>query len=282
MQLGQFELTRISGGRFAIDGGTMFGVVPRVLWERKFPPDERHRIPQETNCLLVRTGSKNVLIDTGYGGKLPEKQQRNMSAELGEPLLRNLAAVGLAAGDIDVVLFSHLHFDHAGGATRLSPDGTLLPTFPNAEYVAQRLEWINATAGYPELRGAYPQENLLPLHESGQLRLIDGNVEVVNGIRTHVTGGHTAGHQAIIIEHTGDTAVFLGDVCPTSRHLPFLWCLAYDVDLLQTRRSKAELLSAIADENWLAIFDHDPDHVAARLIRDTEKQIVTGELLVDL
>ena len=197
-------------------------------------------------------------------------------------MLRNLSAVGLSAGDIDVVIFSHLHFDHAGGATRIDSDGKLVPTFPNAEYVAQRTEWFNATADYPELRGAYPQENLLPLRESGQLRLIDRDAEIMTGLRTMVTGGHSDGHQVVIIESVGETAVYLGDICPTSRHLPVLWCLAYDVNLLQTRRSKASILGRIADQGWLALFDHDPDHVGARLNRDPQKDFVASTLLGNL
>ncbi len=277
MKLGNLDISIVSGGRFWIDGGGMFGVVPRVLWERVFPPDEKHRIPQETNCLLVRDGERNVLIDTGYGPKLPDKQRRNFGAQDGEPLIENLAAQGLTRDDIDVVIFSHLHFDHAGGATRYDEDGSLIPAFPNAEYVAQRREWVIATAGYPELRGAYPQENLLPLRESGQLRLIDGDVEIVPGIRAQVTGGHTEGHQVLIVESESDSAVFLGDICSTSRHLPILWCLAFDVHMQQTRRAKAAVLEQIVQTNAIAVFDHDPDTGAARLKPDDRRDYAIAE-----
>lgn len=275
MQLGRFELHRVSGGRFRIDGGTMFGVVPRVLWERNFPTDEQHRIAQETNCVLIQTGTKNILIDTGYGPKLPDKQRQNMAAEHGEPLLVSLGQLGLTADDIDTVIFSHLHFDHAGGATRLNEAGELVPVFPRAEYIAQRHEWIVATADYPELRGAYPPENLLPLKASGQLRLMDGNVEILPGIRSMVTGGHTEAHQALVITSDGQTAAYLGDICATWRHLPVLWCMGYDVHMRQTRRAKADLLGLAADEGWMVFFNHDPDVFGARLKRDSKKDFAT-------
>ncbi|MBI1311826.1 MBL fold metallo-hydrolase [bacterium] len=271
MKLGSLDISIVSGGRFWIDGGGMFGVVPRVMWERVFPPDEYHRIPQETNCVLVRDGDRNILIDTGYGSKLSDKQRKNFSAQDGEPLVENLAAQGLTREDIDVVIFSHLHFDHAGGATRLDEDSEIVLAFPNAELVAQRREWVDATAGYPELRAAYPQENLLPLRDCGQLRLIDGDVEIVPGIRSQVTGGHTDGHQVLIIESKGESAVFLGDICSTSRHLPVLWCLGYDVHMQQTRRAKAKVLEQIVQTNAIAVFDHDPDIGAARLCRDDRR-----------
>lgn len=274
MQFGRFQLRTVSGGRYRIDGGTMFGVVPRSMWGRVFPPDENNNILQETNCVLVEDGERTVLIDTGYGPKLSEKRRKIFDAEEGDPLLRSLSDAGVRAEDVDAVVFSHLHFDHAGGATRLDEKGELVPTFPNAEYIVQRLEWVTATAGFPELRGVYPQENLLPLKESGQLRLVDGNVELLPGLRAQVTGGHTHGHAAIIIESGGETAVYLGDVCPTTRHLPVFWGLGYDVDLLRLRRSKAELLGRIADERWLALFDHDPDRAAGRLKRDDRRGFV--------
>jgi glyoxylase-like metal-dependent hydrolase (beta-lactamase superfamily II) len=279
MQLGQFELTTISGGRFRIDGGTMFGVVPKLLWHRKFPADEQNCIPQATNCVLVRTGRNTVLIDTGYGSKLSEKERKIFGSEAGDPLVASLDEQGCSVEEIDTVVLSHLHFDHAGGATRWNDDGELVPTFPNAEYFSQKVEWEIATSQTPELKGAYPPDNLSPLEASGQLRLIDGDVEIVPGIRAVVTGGHTRGHMAVVIGSGPETALFLGDICPSTRHLRPLWCMAYDVDLLQTRRVKAELLEQIADNGWLALFDHDPDHAAGRIERGEKRELVVAGAL---
>ena len=277
MRLGEFELTTVSGGRFRIDGGTMFGVVPKPLWERAVPPDERNTIPQATNCLLLRAVGRTVLIDTGYGAKLPEKRRRQIDAEPGDPLRASLAAAGVRPDGIDLVLLTHLHFDHAGGATKLDEAGRLVPAFPNAEYVVQRAEWDLATADLPELRGSYPLENIAPLGDSGRLRLIEGDGKVFPGITAEVTGGHTPGHQAFVIESGGQTAVYLGDACPTTRHLRTLWCMGYDLDLLATRRAKRSLLGRIADRGWIALFDHDPNIPAARLARDDAREFVTAE-----
>jgi len=277
MQLGSFELTTIAGGRYWTDGGAMFGIVPRPLWVRVFPTDGKNRIPQATNCVLVQTGKQTVLIDTGYGSKLPEKQRAHLDAEPGDPLAESLRAKGVSIEQIDTVILSHLHFDHAGGATTRREEGTLAPTFPNAEYVVQKLEWEMATEGRPELRNAYPQENILPLKEGGRLRLIEGDVEIVPGIRALVTGGHTHAHQALVIESGSEGAIYLGDCCPTWRHLPSLWCMAYDVDLLQARRIKPIVLGEIADKGWWGLSDHDPDHAAARLARDEHREFVVTE-----
>jgi glyoxylase-like metal-dependent hydrolase (beta-lactamase superfamily II) len=279
MQLGDFELHTISGGTFWIDGGSMFGVVPRTVWTRYVTVDDKDRIPQRTNCVLVQTGSQNVLIDTGYGSKLTEKERKNFNAEAGEPLVASLAAVGLTAADIDMVILSHLHFDHAGGATKLDGDGRVVPAFPKATYVAQRQEWATASAEFPELRAAYSLQNFRPLQEAGQLRLIDGNVEILPGLKAWLTGGHTEAHQAIVIESAGQGAIYLGDVCPTFRHLPTLWCIAYDVELLKLRRIKPEVLGTIADHGWWALSDHDPDHAAAKLRRDDKRDFAVTETL---
>ena len=149
MRLGDFELRTISGGKYWIDGGSMFGVVPRTVWTRYIAVDEKSRILQRTSCVLVQSGRENVLIDTGYGSKLTQKECGNFSSEPGEPLVESLAAAGLTVHDIDVVVLSHLHFDHAGGATRFDASGRAVPTFPNATYVVQRHEWAIATAEYP-------------------------------------------------------------------------------------------------------------------------------------
>jgi glyoxylase-like metal-dependent hydrolase (beta-lactamase superfamily II) len=282
MQLGRFRLRTVSGGRFRIDGGTMFGVVPKALWNRVFPADENNTIAQATNCVLVETGEQTILIDTGYGSKLPERQRKVLSAEEGDPLLKSLSALGLSAEDIDLVVLSHLHFDHAGGATEVNEAGELVPTFPQAEYFAHRREWVNATADFPELTGAYPQENLCPLETAGRLHLLDGNAEIVPGLRYFVTGGHTEGHAVVVIESEGQAAVYLADLCPTTRHFPSRWGMAYDVNMLETRRQKPYWLGEIADRGWLALFDHDPDHAAAYLERDTRGEFRVGEAFVEL
>ncbi len=274
---GNFKLSSVSGGRFRIDGGTMFGVVPKALWARVLPPDENNNIPQDTNCLLVQTGTQNVLIDTGYGSKIPPKQRAIFAIEPGEPLVENLRTLGVAPEQIDVVILTHLHFDHAGGATRLDENGQLVDTFPNARYIVQKREWEIAVAQLPELVAAYPLENILPLENTGRLTFIDGDVEIIPGFRALVTGGHTAAHMSVVIASAGQTAVYLADICPSQHHLRSLWCMSYEVDLLQVRRYKPKILGQIADNGWLALFDHDPTHVAALLARDPHKEFVVTQ-----
>ena len=260
----------------------MFGVVPRTVWTRYISVDDKSRIHQRTSCVLVRTGRENVLIDTGYGSKMTEKERSNFSSEPGEPLVESVTAAGLTVNDIDIVVLSHLHFDHSGGATRFDASGRAVPTFPKATYVVQRHEWATATAEYPELRAAYHQPNFVPIKEAGQLRLIDGNVEIVPGIRAWMTGGHTEAHQAVVIESGGEGAIYLGDLCPTFRHLPSLWCIAYDLELLKLRRIKPEVLGTCADRGWWALCDHDPDHAAAKLRRDDKRDFAVVETLATL
>lgn len=279
MKLGQFELTTVSGGSFRLDGGTMFGVVPKAIWRRAIEVDEDNTISQTTNCLLVRGADMTILIDTGYGSRLPAKQREFLKAEAGTPLLDSLAEHGVRPADVNMVILTHLHFDHAGGCLSVAEDGELVRTFPNAEYVVQLGEWNLATADLPELENAYPSDNFLPLRESGALRFLDGEEEIANGIRGLPTPGHTQFHQSIQIESEGQVAVYLGDLCPSTRHLASHWCMAYDTNMLETRRQKTKLLGTIADRNWLALFDHDPDHAAARLRRDEIKQFLPTELI---
>ena len=276
MQLGNWQLDTVSGGELWLDGGAMFGVVPKPVWSKQQPADEANRIRLRTNCVLARNGDHTVLIDTGYGGKCSEKEQSQMRLASGEPLVESLKAIDVAPEAIDVVIFSHLHFDHAGGATQ-STDSGLKPTFPNATYVAAREEWQAATSGVPELRGAYPLENLLPLEEAEQLKLVEDGEEIVPGVRVHRTGGHTRGHHTVVFRSLGETAAYLGDICPTHSHFPTLWCMAYDTHPLLTRRRKPELLGRAADENWLVLFDHDPKFAAGRLARDERKEFTLVE-----
>lgn len=276
MQLGNWQLDTASGGEFWLDGGAMFGVVPKPVWNKQQPADEANRIRLHTNCVLARNGDHTVLIDTGYGGKNSSKEQEQMRLAAGEPLLASLAALKVAPEDITVVLFSHLHFDHAGGGVQ-KVDGNLRPTFPKATYVAARGEWESATSGAAELRGAYPLDNLLPLQDAGALRLVDDGEEVVPGLRVHRTGGHTRGHHVPTFRSLGETAVYLGDLCPTHSHFPSLWCMAYDTHPLLTRKRKPELLGRAAEENWRVLFDHDPDFAGGRIARDERREFILVE-----
>jgi glyoxylase-like metal-dependent hydrolase (beta-lactamase superfamily II) len=272
ISFGDIELTIVSGGRLWIDGGNMFGVIPRVLWERKSPPDDQHRIQLETNCVLVQSQSSLGLIDTGYGGKVPAKFRQRYALEEGAPLVRNLAAVGVGANDIDWVILTHLHFDHAGGATLRDDNGRLRPMFPRARHVVQRREWDDALSNLPELAGAYHPDDFLPLEAAGLLDLVDGTAEIAPGVTTQLTGGHTRGHQIIRLESAGDLAVCLADICPTTAHLPTFWTMAYDQFPLTVRREKPLILNDVADHHRLALFSHDPFIPAARLSRDSDNQ----------
>jgi len=277
MRLGAWQLDTVSGGRFWLDGGAMFGVVPKPLWERVAPPDSQNRIPMATNCVLARNGQHCILVDSGYGGKEPPRRRDLVGLEAGEPLLTSLQQLGVAPQDIDLVVLSHLHFDHAGGATRLDERGQSVPSFPRARVVVQRGEWDDATSGVAELRGSYPLENLLPLEEAGCVQFIEGDVEIVPGLRSLVTGGHTRCHQALLFQSEGQTACYLGDLCPTTSRLRSLWCMAYDVYPLETRRRKPQLLGQAADEGWLICWDHDPRYAVSRLARDAAKEFVLVE-----
>lgn len=277
MQLGDWQLDVISGGNFRLDGGAMFGVVPKPLWEQQQPADERNRIRMATHCVVARDGRRTVLIDTGYGSKHSPRERDLMALEEGEILVHQLRGIGVAPEDVDLVIFSHLHFDHCGGATRLDPQGKVAPVFPRARHVVQLSEWRDALSGAPELRSSYDLIHLQALADAELISPVDGAVEICPGIRALPTGGHTKGHQALIIESRGETALFLADLCPMRAHLRMLWCMAYDVDVLETRRRKPAVLRQAAESNWLAIFDHDPDIVGGRLVRDEKQEFRLAE-----
>lgn len=272
ISIGPIRLTIVSGGQLRIDGGNMFGVIPRVLWERKSPPDDQHRIRLDTNCVLVRTPASLGLVDTGYGGKATAKFRERHALEQGAPLVRNLAAAGVTPDEIDWVILTHLHFDHAGGATFRDAEGSLRPTFPRARHIVQRTEWADAMGDLPELAGSYHRDDFAPLEPAGLLELVDGDAAIAPGVTTELTGGHTRGHQIVHIESADDSAVYLADICPTAAHLPTFWTLAYDQFPLAVRRKKSVILNDIADHRRIALFAHDPQVTAARLSRDADGQ----------
>ena len=276
IRIGDVELSIISGGTMRVDGGNMFGVVPRVLWERVCPPDDQNRIHMDTNCLLVRTPDSLGLIDTGYGDKATEKVRRRGCREDGAPLVRNLNDVGVTFNDIDWVILTHLHFDHAGGATTVDNEGRFQPVFPRARHVIQRIEWDDAVSGRPELAGAYSPADFVPLQEAGLVILVDEEYEVVPGVTTRRTDGHTRGQQLVRLTSRGETAVYVADLCPMAAHVRTMWTMAYDQFPLTARRTKPEVLGSIADQNQIAIFPHDPEARIVRLRRDEQTEFAVS------
>ena len=270
IQIGDLQCEVLSGGRFKLDGGGMFGIIPRMLWSRQFEPDDRGRIQLDTNCILVRTGDELVLIDTGNGPKMTTKEQTIFGLAPSEGILHSLATHGVAPAEINTVLLTHLHMDHVGGASHVEDDEPVI-SFPNARYVAQRREWEDAIHNYSHMRASYRLENLLPIQRSGRLELLDGDAEVAPGISVHVTGGHTPAHQCVFLRSRGETGVFLADVCPTPAHFRPPYNMAYDLEPYVTMRVKGELLSRAAQEGWLCFFDHEPARKVVR-VREEDGQ----------
>jgi glyoxylase-like metal-dependent hydrolase (beta-lactamase superfamily II) len=263
--LGDFELTVISDGTYFLDGGAFFGVVPKSLWSRRVAADEQNRVHTGLNSLLVRTSTKNILIETGIGNKLSEK----MIKIYGQPakLLDNLHAAGIAPEDIDIVINSHLHFDHCGWNT-VRKDGNIVPTFPRAKYYAPDGEWQYSR--HPSERDAisFISENYDPLVESGQMTLLKGGEEIVPGIWVETFPGHTAHMQAVIVRSGGQTACYLSDLIPTSAHLDIAWGMAFDLYPLQTMECKKRYYAKAIPEKWLTVFTHDPTIPWGQVERD--------------
>jgi glyoxylase-like metal-dependent hydrolase (beta-lactamase superfamily II) len=222
--------------------------------------------------VLVRSSDSLGLIDVGYGGKLAAKFRLRYSLEDGAPLERNLAAMGVIPDEIDWVVLTHLHFDHAGGATHRDENGRLHPVFPRARHVVQRVEWDDAIGNSPELAGAYYHDDFAPLEVAGLLDLVEGDVEVIPGVIAQLTSGHTRGHQIVRLESADASAVCLADLCPTTHHLPTFWTMAYDQFPLAVRREKPLLLNDVCDHRRIALFSHDPRVAAGRLSRDSDDE----------
>jgi glyoxylase-like metal-dependent hydrolase (beta-lactamase superfamily II) len=282
VQLGQWQLDSVHGGDFWLDGGVMFGVVPKTLWGKQSPPDELNRIRVACRCVLARNGRQTVLVDTGYGGKFASLDRKFYSLEAGEPLVASLASLGVAPADVDLVVFSHLHFDHAGGVTRFDAGRRPELVFPRARFIVGRLEWEDATSEAPELEGVYSNDNLRPLSESGRLELVEDATEILAGLRTRLTGGHTRGHFAIEFSSNGQAAILFGDICPSRMHLRRMWHLAYDLYPLETRRQKVALLGEAADRGAWVLWSHDPNVAASRVVRDPKREFVLAESLAQL
>lgn len=293
MILGKFDLISISDGSFSLDGGTMFGVVPRVLWEKIYAPDESNRIGIPLNCLLIKTFDANILVDTGIGKKFNEKFREIYLVKQPPDLESGLAVLGLKPDDIDFVINTHLHFDHCGWNTIVSSfypsfSGVThrtkktdefdryncIPTFPKAKYIIQKQEWYDATHPNERTRASYIKENFIPLEDSGQLVLVEGEYEIVPGVKVINTIGHTKGHQSVMIESEGKKAIFWGDFMPTSAHIRVPYLTSFDLYPLELIELKKKFLRQAVLENWLLIFEHDPNVVFAYIKEEDGKQVL--------
>jgi len=270
-RIGDVELISLFDGYIRLDGGAMFGVVPRTLWEKQAPPDDRGRILLGMRPLVVR-GMRTMLIDAGLGDKDDAKFHDIYGVDRRRNLDTTLAEAGLRPEDIDIVLASHLHFDHCGGFTYRAADGTVRPKFPRAQYVVRRGEWDDATHPHERNRASYLADNFVPLADAGVLQLVDDDQTIMPGVRVKRTGGHCMHHQIIYIESAGKTAVFAADLVPTTAHLPNPWIMGYDLYPMDTLAAKKTFFADVAQKDALVFFEHDPDVAAAYIREDKGKR----------
>jgi glyoxylase-like metal-dependent hydrolase (beta-lactamase superfamily II) len=274
-QLGDIRLTMVNGGDFRLDGGAMHGVVPKTIWSKLVSCDEHNRCTYTTNCLLVETAGQRVLIETGNGDKFPAKLKDIYGIDHDRSVVDSLADIGVEPESIDVVVLTHLHFDHSGGATRAVGSG-VEPTFANADVVVQKAELDAALHPHERNRASYLAENVEPLVAAGRIRAVEGRAEVAPGISVIPTPGHSHGHQSVLIDGGDAKALFLGDVVPTSLHVRLPYIMAYDLDVEATLESKRSIFERAESEDWLLLFGHDRHH-GARLARDDRGNWIAGE-----
>ena len=274
--VGRFKCWTLEAGGQKLDGGAMFGVVPKPLWEKRIPADERNRIPLALRCLLVEHPDGLVLVDTGVGNKDDAKFRDIYGIENdGQPgpkaLEDAIRETGHRPEAVRWVINTHLHFDHAGGNTVMNGGGEVRLAFPSATYVVQKGELDFAVTPNERIRASYLLPNFAPVAAAGRFRLISGEAEILPGITCLPTPGHVPFHQSVLIRSDGATACFLGDIVPTSAHLPAPWIMGYDLEPLVTLATKKELLPRAAREDWMLVFEHDPRVARARLARDPRK-----------
>jgi len=267
MTIGPYSLHEIHAGELRLDGGAMFGIIPRPLWERRAIPDERGRIRLAMRCLLLEGEGRVILIDNGLGDKYDSKFADIYAVDQeSSELHRSLNAAGFGVGDVTDVILTHLHFDHCGGSTIRRSDGSVAVAFPNARYHVQDAHWKWAHVS-PREQASFLAENLEPLAKSGQLVLHDGAGSIFPGIETLVVDGHTRGQQLVRVFDEDTSLLFAADLLPTAAHVPLLWIMAYDVAPLDTMAEKQQWLTKAADEGWMIYFEHDPAVTVCRVER---------------
>ena len=278
-EVGGLRCHTLEGGLQRLDGGAMFGVVPRTLWKTRIEPDDRNRIPLAMRCVLVEHDDGLVLVDTALGNKEDAKfldiyGVENQGLEGATQLEDALATTGFLPRDVKWVINTHLHFDHAGGNTTMDPDlendprRHVRPTFPNATYVVQRGELEFARQTNERTRASYLPHNFEPIAAANRWRLLDGNEEVLPGISVRVTPGHVPFHQVVLLRDRGETALFVGDLFPTTAHIPLPWIMGYDLEPLRTLESKRAILEEAVAGSWRLIFEHDARSVMGTPVRE--------------
>jgi len=271
LSLGNCQLFFLNDGAFSLDCGTLFGIVPKIIWEKLVNADEMNRCEITINPLLVKTPEHHVLIDPGLGDKYSEKLLFIYNIKRDKTLLDSLKEISLKPEDIDIVIATHAHFDHIGAGTKVNENGEIVPTFPNARYYFQKGEWEDALNPDERTKATYFKENFLPLQEHGLVELIDGDVQILPQIRVEKTGGHTKHHQMVIIESNDKTAVYPGDILPSRHHLPIPYIMALDLYPVEVMEAKRKLYKRAIDGNWLIIIDHGEEIRAGHIRFDGKK-----------
>lgn len=269
MRLGRLRIDVVRGPEFRLDGGAMFGVVPKVLWERKFPADSKNRIRLATNCLLVRGADFVALVESGLGDRWDDKARDLYAIDDRTTLAGSLAERGLRPEDVDALVLSHLHFDHAGGSTRRE-EGLVAPAFPNATLYVQAVELAHARAPHERDRASYRPDDWEPWAEAGKLEALSGEVEIRPGVSVVPVRGHNEGMQAVRIESEGEVAFYFADALPTSAHVPVPWIMGYDLYPVDLIENKKRLLTRAVTEGWLCVFEHDPDVPWGRVVEGAD------------
>jgi glyoxylase-like metal-dependent hydrolase (beta-lactamase superfamily II) len=277
MQIGDYRVEVVPDTEFRLDGGAMFGVVPRALWSKPCPPDSQNRIRMNMNCLYVHTGQEHILIETGIGDKWSAKQAEMYGITRQRPLVASLQELtGISADEITIVVNTHLHFDHAGGNTTLNDDGETVATFPNARYFVSRDEYEHAESPHERDRASYMPENWRPLMATGQLELKDSFYEVAPGLTMETVPGHSRTMQCLRLERGGQTLYSFADLVPMRAHVPLPWIMGYDLFPVETLEAKRRLLPQALKEGWLCFFYHDPEQPLGRLVEQDGKLRVAG------
>ncbi|MBT8399238.1 MAG: MBL fold metallo-hydrolase, partial [Rhodothermia bacterium] len=273
----------VETGRFGLDGGAMFGVVPKPLWSRKIPADERNRIPLAMRCLLLEDGDRLILIDNGIGDKFDDKFTNIYNVSFsGSSLKQSMSDLGFGLDDVTDVVITHLHFDHCGGSTVKTPHG-LEVAFPNARFHVQLKHWAAANAPNVRERASFLRENIEPLAESGQLSFVDGDEEIFPGVSAITVDGHTDHMQLVKISDEETTLVFAADLLPTRFHLAPAWTMAYDIRPLVSMEEKSRFLRRAVDNGWHLFFEHDPEvEVASVAVGEKGPEVVDTRILKEL